>query len=131
MKQTKTKILLFHELDSLEGVGRVERALVYDNRSKARQTLEVDHVLVNIGFTSELGPLTDWGLDLEDKAIRVDSMMHTSRPGIFAAGDICTYPGKLKLIATGFGEACTAVNFAKVWLDPKAHAFPGHSSNMK
>jgi thioredoxin reductase (NADPH) len=131
MKQTKTKILLFHELDSLEGVGRVERAVVYDNRSKAKQTLEVDHVLVNIGFTSELGPLTDWGLALEDKAIHVDSMMHTSRPGIFAAGDICTYPGKLKLIATGFGEACTAVNFAKVWLDPNAHAFPGHSSNMK
>ena len=58
-------------------------------------------------------------------------MMQTNRPGIFAAGDICTFPGKLKLIATGFGEACTAVTFAKHYLDPSANIFPGHSSNMK
>ena len=58
-------------------------------------------------------------------AIKVDGMMHTSRLGMFAAGDICTYPGKLKLIATGFGEACTAVNFAKVWLDPHANQYDG------
>jgi thioredoxin reductase (NADPH) len=58
-------------------------------------------------------------------------MMHTSRRGIFAAGDIATFPGKLKLIATGFGEACIAVNFAKHYLDPSANVFPGHSSNMK
>jgi thioredoxin reductase (NADPH) len=66
---------------------------------------------------------------LEGHAIRVDSMMQTSRPGIFAAGDIATYTGKLKLIATGFGEACIAVNFAKHYLDPTASIFPGHSSN--
>src|SRR4029077_6826343 len=70
-------------------------------------------------------------LQIEGNAIKVDSMMQTSRPGIFAAGDICTYPGKLKLIATGFGEACTAVNYAKHYLDPSANIFPGHSSNMK
>ncbi|MGH7176054.1 MAG: hypothetical protein ACREJC_01625, partial [Tepidisphaeraceae bacterium] len=58
-------------------------------------------------------------------------MMRTSRPGIFAAGDIATFAGKLKLIATGFGEACIAVNFAKHYLDPAASVFPGHSSNMK
>lgn len=127
----KTKVMFFYELDSLEGDDRVQRAVIYDNRSKTKQTLEIDHVLVNIGFSNSLGPLTDWGLELEHSAIKVDSMMHTSRPGMFAAGDICTYPGKLKLIATGFGEACTAVNFAKVWLDPAANAFPGHSSNMK
>jgi len=88
-------------------------------------------VLVNIGFESSLGPLKDWNLEIEGGQIKVDSMMQTSRPGIFAAGDICTFPGKLKLIATGFGEACTAVNFAKHYLDPKANIFPGHSSNMK
>jgi thioredoxin reductase len=58
-------------------------------------------------------------------------MMQATRPGIFAAGDICTYAGKLKLIATGFGEACIAVNYAKHYLDPSANIFPGHSSNMK
>jgi thioredoxin reductase (NADPH) len=56
--------------------------------------------------------------------------MATNRPGVFAAGDICTYEGKLKLIATGVGEVCIAVNYAKVYTDPSAKLFPGHSSNM-
>jgi thioredoxin reductase (NADPH) len=54
--------------------------------------------------------------------------MRTSRTRVFAAGDICTYEGKLKLIATGFGEAATAVNYGKTLLDPTARMFPGHSS---
>ncbi|MNH44104.1 Ferredoxin--NADP reductase 2 [compost metagenome] len=61
----------------------------------------------------------------------VDSRQETNIPGIFAAGDITTYPGKLKLIAVGFGEAPTAVNNAKVYVDPDAKLSPGHSSNMK
>ena len=65
------------------------------------------------------------------RSIVVDSRMETSVPGIFAAGDIATYPGKLKLIAVGFGEAPTAVNNAKVYIDPDAKLSPGHSSNMK
>ena len=56
--------------------------------------------------------------------------MRTSRVGIFAAGDVTTYPGKLKLIATGFGEAATAVNHVKKYLDPSVNVFPGHSTNM-
>ena len=54
-------------------------------------------------------------------------MMQTSRAGVFAAGDICTYPGKLKLIATGFGEAAIAVNYAKHYLDPSANIFPSEA----
>ena len=131
MRQTLTDIRVFHELKSIEGDGQVERAVIFDNRSKAEQTLEVDHVLVNVGFETNLGPIKDWNLEIEGGQIKVDSMMQTSRPGIFAAGDICTFPGKLKLIATGFGEACIAVNFAKHYLDPTANIFPGHSSNMK
>ena len=64
-------------------------------------------------------------------AIKVDFTMSTSRRGIFAAGDIASFPGKLKLIATGFAEACVAVNYAKHYLDPSANVFPGHTSNMK
>jgi thioredoxin reductase len=131
MRQGTTKILTFHELKSISGARRIQQATIYDNRSKQEQTLDVDAVLVNIGFESSLGPLKDWGLELEGAAIKVDSMMHTSRAGIFAAGDIAAYPGKLKLIATGFGEACTAINYAKHYLDPAANIFPGHSSNMK
>lgn len=131
MRCTSCRIKTFFELKSIAGNGRLERAVIYDNRSKCEETLDVDDVLVNIGFVSSLGPIKDWGLEIEGSQIKVDSMMQTNRPGIFAAGDICTYPGKLKLIATGFGEACIAVNYAKHYLDPSANIFPGHSSNMK
>ena len=131
MKCTACRILTFHELKSISGNGRLEQAIVYDNRTKDETVLEVDDVLVNIGFVNSLGPIKSWGLEIEGSQIKVDSMMQTTRPGVFAAGDICTYPGKLKLIATGFGEACIAVNYAKHYLDPHANIFPGHSSNMK
>jgi len=131
MKCTSCRIKTFYELKAISGNGRLERAVIYDNRTKAEETLEIDDVLVNIGFVSSLGPIKDWGLEIEGSQIKVDSMMQTNRPGIFSAGDICTYPGKLKLIATGFGEACIAVNYAKHYLDPSANIFPGHSSNMK
>jgi thioredoxin reductase (NADPH) len=131
MRRTKTNILVFHELNALRGDGRLEQALVFDNRTKQEKLLDVDHVIVNIGFDTSLGPIKEWGLETEGGQIKVDQMMHTSRAGIFAAGDVATFPGKLKLIATGFGEACIAVNFAKHYLDPGANVFPGHSSNMK
>jgi ferredoxin/flavodoxin---NADP+ reductase len=130
MKLSSVNILLFKELKSIGGAAKVESAVVYDNRTKQDQILTVDHILVNVGFVSTLGPVEHWGLQLEGHSIKVDSMMHTNRPGIFAAGDVATYPGKLKLIATGFAEACTAVNFAKTYIDPSARAFPGHSSEM-
>ena len=131
LRRTSTRLLRFHELKAIGGDGRIEWATIYDNRSKAEHTLEVDTVLVNVGFQNALGPIAEWRLELEGGSIRVDPMMRTNRPGVFAAGDIATYPGKLKLIATGFAEACTAVNFAKTYLDPTARAFPGHSSEMK
>jgi NADH dehydrogenase FAD-containing subunit len=66
-----------------------------------------------------------------DGFARVDLKMQVSGfPGIYAAGDITNYPGKLKLIATGAGEACIAVNNAVHWINPKAKVNPGHSSNM-
>jgi thioredoxin reductase len=85
-------------------------------------------VVAALGFHADLGPLATWGLDLDHRAVVVDSRMATSRRRIYAAGDVCTYPGKVKLIATGFGEAATAVNNLAVDLDPTAHVFPGHSS---
>jgi thioredoxin reductase len=131
MRIGPTRILTFYELKKIEGSGRVERAVIFENRTMEEHTLEIDAVLVNVGFHNSLGPIKDWGLAIEGGSIRVDHTMQTTRPGIFAAGDIATFPGKLKLIATGFGEACVAVNYAKHYLDPAAHVFPGHSSNMK
>jgi thioredoxin reductase (NADPH) len=131
MKAGPTRILTPYELKAVAGNARIERAIIYNNVTKSEELLEVDAVLVNIGFETALGPIAHWGLEIEGGQIKVDGMMQASRPGIFAAGDIATFPGKLKLIATGFGEACIAVNFAKHYLDPSANIFPGHSSNMK
>jgi ferredoxin/flavodoxin---NADP+ reductase len=131
MRKGATKILTFFELKQIAGSSGIEEATIFDNRTKEEQTLKVDAVLVNIGFSNSLGPIKNWGLEIEGGSIKVDPMMQTNIPGIFAAGDIAVFPGKLKLIATGFGEACIAVNFAKHFLDPKASIFPGHSSNMK
>ena len=131
MKCTSCRIKTFYELKSIGGNGRLETATIFDNRTKDEEVLELDAVLVNIGFSNSLGPIKNWGLEIEGAQVKVDSMMQTTRPGFFAAGDICVYPGKLKLIATGFGEAAIAVNYAKHYLDPAANIFPGHSSNMK
>jgi ferredoxin/flavodoxin---NADP+ reductase len=131
MKCTKCHIKTFYELKSIGGDGNLQTATIFDNRTKDEEVLELDAVLVNIGFSNSLGPIKNWGLEIEGAQVKVDSMMQTTRPGFFAAGDICVYPGKLKLIATGFGEAAIAVNYAKHYLDPSANIFPGHSSNMK
>lgn len=120
----------FHELKNLAGEPHVQTATIFDNRTGREQTLAVDAVIASLGFVSSLGPIADWGLALDRGGIIVDTMMQTSVPGIFAAGDIASYPGKLKLIATGFGEAAIAVNFAKVFIDPASQAFPGHSSTI-
>lgn len=97
---------------------------------ETKEVIDVDAVIVNYGFVSSLGPIKSWGLEIEKNSIIVNSKMETNIPGIYAAGDICTYEGKVKLIACGFGEAPTAVNNAKAYIDPKAKIQPLHSSSM-
>jgi len=124
------RVKLFSELQGLVGDDRVEGAVIVNTRTKEQDTLEVDAVLVFLGLVSNLGPIREWGLELVDDSILVNTKMETNRPGIYAAGDIATYPGKLKLIATGYGEAATAVNNAYIYIHPGEKAFPGHSSTV-
>jgi thioredoxin reductase (NADPH) len=71
------------------------------------------------GLTMKLGPVADWGLDLNDNTITVDTeKFETSVPGIFAIGDINHYPGKLKLILSGFHEAALMAQAAKAIVSP-------------
>lgn len=98
-------------------------------RGEPVRTLPADTVVAALGFTADLGPLAEWGLELDKRHIRVDTTTATNLPRVFAAGDISEYPGKVRLIAVGFGEAATAVNNAAVIIDPAAHLFPGHSSD--
>ncbi|MEC3979882.1 NAD(P)/FAD-dependent oxidoreductase [Amycolatopsis sp. H20-H5] len=94
-------------------------------------SLPANSVVAALGFTADLGPIESWGLEIDHRAISVDSTMATARDRVYAAGDVAAYPGKVKLIATGFGEAATAVNNIAVALNPDAHLFPGHSSNAE
>src|SRR3712207_4497443 len=110
--------------------GRICRIVLKDLKAKATRTVQADVILPMLGFVSDIGPLAEWGLTLEKDEVVVNSLMETGRPGVYAAGDITTYPGKLKLIATGFGEAATAVNQAVHWIYPEKKVAPGHSSNM-
>ncbi len=87
-------------------------------------------VIAALGFIADLGALQGWGLVTERRHVVVDQAMRTNLPRVFAAGDITEYPGKVRLIAVGFGEAATAVNNAAVAIDPAAHVFPGHSSEV-
>ncbi|MED3719469.1 NAD(P)/FAD-dependent oxidoreductase [Geobacillus stearothermophilus] len=96
----------------------------------AKETIDVDAVVVNYGFISSLGPIKNWGLDIEKNAIKVNSRMETNIPGVYAAGDICTYDGKIKLIACGFGEAPIAISSAKTYIDPTARMQPAHSTSL-
>ncbi|EES73336.1 pyridine nucleotide-disulfide oxidoreductase [Paenibacillus sp. oral taxon 786 str. D14] len=128
---SRVQVITPTEIAELHGDDRIERVTLAHVKTKETQEIVVDDVIVNFGFVSSLGPIAEWGLEIEGNAIVVDSRMESSIPGIFAAGDITTYPGKLDLIAVGFGEAPTAVNNAKVYIDPEAKLSPGHSSNLK
>ena len=127
----KMELRTFWEVKQLHGDGGIEGVTIFDNRTKAEQRVDCDAVIPLLGFVSHLGDIANWGLALEKDEIVVDQGMRTNVTGIYAAGDIVTYPGKLKLIATGFGEACTAVNQAVHYIYPEKKAFPGHSSNME
>jgi thioredoxin reductase (NADPH) len=127
----KARILTFHELHDVPAAdGTLREVELRDVKTKAVTRVRADHVLPMLGYVSDLGALLDWGLTIENEEIVVNSQMETGRPGIWAAGDITHYPGKLKLIATGFAEACTAVNQAVHWVYPDRKVNPGHSSNL-
>ena len=128
--ESRTQVKTFHELRDILGNGRVEGAVIYNNKTKEDERLPVNAILACLGFHSNLGPIKEWGLELVEDGIRVTTKMETSRPGVYAAGDIAMYPGKVKLIATGFGEAATAVNNAAAYINPAMKVFPGHSSTL-
>ena len=120
----------FWELRAIGGDTAIASVTIFNNKTKQEETLPMDCVIPQLGFISSLGAIAEWGLDIEKGEIKVTQTMETNRPGIFAAGDIATYPGKLKLIATGVAEACIAVNHAVHFINPAAKIEPGHSSNM-
>ncbi len=121
-----------YEVRSIHGQGGcVAKATIYNNDTDEDEEMEVDAVVALLGFKPDLGPIGNWGLELERNTIKVTQLMETNLPGVYAAGDVVHYPGKLELIATGYGEAAIAVNNAVHFINPKARVSPGHSTNLK
>lgn len=108
---------------------KIKSLTIQEVRGEATEEIELDSLIVNYGFISSLGPIKEWGIEIERNSIVVNSKMETNIPGIYAAGDVTTYDGKVKLIATGFGEAPIAVSNAKAAIDPKARLQPMHSTS--
>ncbi|MED4072201.1 NAD(P)/FAD-dependent oxidoreductase [Priestia endophytica] len=130
LNNSKVNVLTPFVPVELIGDKKIEQVLLEEVKGESKEIIDVDEVIVNYGFLSSLGPIKNWGLALEKNSIVVNSKMETNIEGIYAAGDICTYTGKVKLIASGFGEAPTAVSNAKVYIDPTAKVQPLHSTSI-
>jgi thioredoxin reductase (NADPH) len=118
----KMKMILDGEVVGIKGEGKLEKIRV-KRGDDSYIVLEPDYWLPLFGLTPKLGPIADWGLEIENNAIKVDNSTDysTNRPGIFAVGDVNTYTGKLKLILCGFHEATIAVQsaFKRIYPDKK------------
>ncbi|WP_232718640.1 NAD(P)/FAD-dependent oxidoreductase [Bacillus sp. FJAT-45037] len=131
LNNSSVKVMTPFGIKELHGDGEaIHQVTLQEVKGEREETLDVDAVIVNFGFVSSLGPIKQWGLEIEKNSIVVNSKMETNIKGIYSAGDVCTYDGKVKLIATGFGEAPTAVNNAKAYIDPNAKVHPGHSTSL-
>jgi thioredoxin reductase len=120
----------FYELKAVHGSDHLEGVTIFHNKTGEETSCKADALILSLGFVADLGPVKHWGLAVENNAIKVNERMETNLPGVYAAGDVVTHPGKLKLITTGQGEVAIAVNFAATYINPDSKAFPGHSSTM-
>ena len=107
-KEGKISIKTPCQLESIEGDKNIESITLKFDDGKTEK-IKTDTILSFFGLIMKLGPISEWGLNMNKKTIEVNSEnFETNKKGIFAAGDICTYPGKLKLILSGFHEAALA-----------------------
>lgn len=130
LKNSTVDVLTPYVPTKFIGDDKIEQVVMQKVKGDTVKVVDVDDVIVNYGFVSSLGPIKDWEFELDKNCIVVNSKMETNVPGIYAAGDICTYEGKVKLIASGFGEGPTAVSNAKVYIDPSSKVQPIHSTTV-
>lgn len=128
LERGSTVVVTDAQVSHLEGDDRLHTVHVKGKDGEVTP-YQAQSVIAALGFTADIGPLETWGIDIVDRKIMVDTAMRTSVPGVYSAGDITEYPGKVRLIAVGFGESATAVNNAATYLDPDQPLFPGHSSD--
>ena len=126
----QVNVLTPYQVKAVEGNGHIEKVTVFHSEDEANEVeLDCDAVLLQLGFKTALGPLKEWDLEVEKGAIKVDPLMKTSMEAVWACGDITTFDGKLKLIATGFAEAAIAVAQAVHHIRPEMKIQPKYSTN--
>lgn len=131
LKKSSVEILTPYIPHELHGQnGKLNALTIKESRGEDIKKIDLDYFIVNYGFISSMGPVKDWGLSINKSEVLVNPKMETNLEGIYAAGDIATYDGKIKLIATGFGEAPTAVNHAIHYIHPEEHAQPIQSTKL-
>jgi len=130
LRSSGVRLVVPAQVVGMSGDDELQTVQVRDTTTKAVSLLPAQRVVAALGFTADVGPLQAWGLEVQDRHLLVDTRMATNLPRVFAAGDITEYPGKVRLISVGFGEAATAVNNAAAMLDPAATVFPGHSTEQ-
>jgi len=107
-QEGKLKIKTPFQIQSIEGKDKINSIILKKEDGKTEE-IKTDFILGFFGLIMKLGPIAEWGLNLDKKTIPVDTEnFQTNKKGIFAIGDICTYPGKLKLILSGFHEGALA-----------------------
>lgn len=134
-KQGRINICTPYEIKNLSGNKELAEVVISNvsgsDASGKEMSILADALLLLLGFSSDLGPIEKWGLDIEDGRIKVDINMETNRKGIFAVGDITNYPGKLKLILTGFSDGAQAVRSTVPYIRPDEKKAHGHSTSLK
>tara|TARA_Y100000816_G_scaffold256626_1_gene210247 strand:+ start:119 stop:1138 length:1020 start_codon:yes stop_codon:yes gene_type:complete len=107
-KEGKINLFKKYQMTAVKGNDRLESIEIKDEKDEVKN-IKSDYVLGFFGLIMQLGPIANWGLNLDKKTISVDTeKFETSQKGIYAVGDICNYPGKLKLILSGFHEGALA-----------------------
>lgn len=124
---SETEVITKAQVTQLLGDGMVEKVEITTNDGEVL-VRPAQAVVAALGFVADLSAMQDWGLEFDKRHIKVDTTTRTNLPRVFAAGDITEYPGKVRLIATGFGEVATAINNAAPLVFPDQGIFPGHSS---
>ena len=118
------------QISDVSGNGAVEAVTLRHSEDETHtEDLACDAILLQLGFVTKLGPLKEWGLEISKNAIVVDGLMQTNLDGVWACGDITTFDGKLKLIATGFAESAIAVAQAVHSFRPEMKIQPKYSTN--
>jgi thioredoxin reductase (NADPH) len=116
-------------IKEVHGNGTIEAVDLHPAGDGVPERVECDAVLLQLGFSTKLGPLKEWGFELVKGAIQVDGLMKTTLDRVWACGDITTFDGKLKLIATGFAESAIAVAQAIHHIRPDTKLQPAYSTN--